>query len=514
MEQNFMKDNEELIKQISSQITAEIAKQKKEGVTEPSELNAASEAKLQAMISDQLEQLNLLNAKRKSEFDVNYEKSKLFEEDAAGTNQKALDEMNFKERKALQEKRILFQQKSLSAKFGNDMADKIEKFKQLNDDAYLISTMLFLAGQKKGFHQSFVDVYRSTESYKDIHRFLAKDSDLRKAMAVGNTGYGAEWIPTGFSTQLLKTIELNLRVAALFNSIQMPTNPYKMPVQISNAEGYLIAENTADSGTKIAASTPGTTSPEFSAIKLAGRVLFSDEISEDAIINMRDFVIGELALSIARAQEQALINGHRTTTALHMDNQAAIKRFSNDTNARRAFDGLRRLALINAGTTEKSFAGGDPTDALMGNVRQLALKYGVMPGDGAWIMGVNTYLKALFTLTNIVTLEKYGPGATVLSGELFKYSGAPVIVSEYLESDLNASGVYDGITTNLSMLLYAHRPSFMVGYRGGITLNSNLDIDTDQIILVAKRRMDFVDPYDATLAGNPQVVAGINVKTT
>jgi len=511
MDNDFLKENEELIKSISAKISSEVKKQKADGIDDFDNLDALVKTKVEAMVKDQIKVSEELTAKRKSEFDAEYEKSKLFEVEKFG--EKSVDELTLKERLLVQESKILSSQKSIAARYGEEISAKIEEFKRMNDDAHLIATMLYLANQKKGYRQDFLSAYRETEIYKDIHRFLAKDSDLRKAMAIANTGQGAEWIPTGFSTQLLASVELQLRVASLFNAVQLPTNPYKMPVQISNAEGYLITENTADDGTKIAASTPGTSSPSFNAIKLAGRVLFSEEINEDAIISMRDFVTSELGKAIGRALEQAMINGQKTTAALHMDCTAAAKRFTNATNPRLAFDGLRYFALNNAGTTKKDFSNADPTDTLMGNVRQLALKYGVMPSDGAWILSVNTYLKALFTLTNVMTLEKYGANATVLAGELFKYAGTPVLVSEYLESDLNASGVYDGVTVNRSSLLYVHRPSFMLGYRGGITLNSELDIETDQIKLVAKRRVDFVDPYNATLAANPQVVAGFNVKT-
>jgi len=97
---------------------------------------------------------------------------------------------------------------------------------------------------------------------------------------------------------------------------------------------------------------------------------------------------------------------------------------------------------------------------------------------------------------------------------LMKHNGIPWVVSEYLYSNINDLGKYDGSTTDRSMVLMVYRPGFIIGNRGGVTLGTEVDIETDQIKLVAKRRTDFVDPYDATATGNVQCVAGINVKTT
>jgi len=506
----FIKDNEDLIKSLGKKLADDIKAAKEDGnETPPAEL----QLKMERMVADQMKAQNIVApARRKGQFDEEYAKSALFNDDNEEKAIKQIETMSLKNRLHHQETKMLSAESHLETRHGKSLSDKIETFKRLNDDAHLISTMLHLAQAKNNAHGNYMDIYRGTDAYKDVHRMLAQDSELRKAMAVANSGQGAEWIPTGFSSQVLKTIELNLQVSALFPQIALPTNPYKLPVQISNATGYLIPENTADEGTKHKASTAGTSSPSFNAIKLAGRTTFSEEISEDSIVNVRDFTMQELAKAIARAEETAIINGDAGTAAAHQDNQTADL-FTDSKDARLAFNGLRYFALNNAGTSTKSFSAADPSDALMGAVRLLAGKYGVHPSDNAWVVGVNTYLKMLYNLTNVTTLEKYGPQATVLAGELFRYMNIPVIVSEYLFENINASGVYDGATTNLTSLLLVNRPSFIKGTRGGVTLNSDLNIETDQIVLVAKRRMDFVDPYDATLAANRQCVGGINIKT-
>ena len=298
----------------------------------------------------------------------------------------------------------------------------------------------------------------------------------------------------------------------------MPTNPYALPVQSSTGEGFFVPESDADEATKAPASSPGTSSPTFNARKLMGRVVFSEEIREDSIVDMRGFITREMAKMIARAEETCMVNGDRAgaagVAADHQDNTGSTKKFTTSWDARLAFDGLRYISINNAGTSTKSFANANPSDALMGNIRELMGKYGVNPNDLVWLVAINTYLKMLKTLSNVQTMERYGPKATVLTGELMRYDGIPVVVSEYLFSDLNASGVYDSSTTDRAQILLVYRPGFIRGTRGGVTLNSELDIERDQVKLVAKKRVDFVDHYDATLAANIMAASGISVKTT
>jgi hypothetical protein len=72
-------------------------------------------------------------------------------------------------------------------------------------------------------------------------------------------------------------------------------------------------------------------------------------------------------------------------------------------------------------------------------------------GSLAWIASIASYYKML-GLTEVLTLQNYGPQATVLQGELGKFDSIPIIVSEYQRQDLNASGVYDGVTKTKTAL--------------------------------------------------------------
>lgn len=501
------KHEEEQVKELSALIMAEIDKAKEDD-------GKIDEIKVKRIAADLMIHQKLADAgRRASEFETQQEKS----DEELAKMFKEVNDLDPKARSDRQEIKMLQSKKYLVRNEGEKIGEKIENFKELNDDAYWVATMLYLAQRKKyGADVNYREVFRTTDIYKSMNRQLEEDHELRKALAVATSGSGAEWIPTGFSSQVMTIIELQLRVASLFNTVNMPTSPWKNPIQTSMGAGYYVNENTADEGVKIPASTPGTGAATYTAKKHAGRTVFSEEIDEDSIINQRAFLSQEHAKMIARAVETCIINGDNTgssgSAASHQDN-AGTALFSIDYDARLAWDGLRYLALNNAGTATKSFSNADPSDALLNAVRLLMGNVSVNPADLVWIVSINTYIKML-VLTNARTVDKYGPQATVLTGELMKYDGIPVVVSEYQFSNINASGVYDGSTTDRAMMELVYRPGFSRGLRGGVTLAQDLDIERDQIKLVSKLRSDFVDIYDATAAANIHSAAGYNIKTT
>jgi len=396
--------------------------------------------------------------------------------------------------------KMLMPKKQLSRYYNPDTVQALEEFKELQDDLYIVGNLL--AGKT---NQSYFEAVKQTRIYRNLQDRLHSDKVLQKALAAATTGSGAEWIPTGFSNQLLEKIRLQLKVAQSFQLINMPTNPFNFPVQSSVATGYLIAESTADAATKITASTPGTSNFSFSAKKLAGRVLFSEEINEDAAIGMLDFVRAELAIAIAEALEKAILDGD--VSATHQDSDVTAS-----TDARKAFSGLRYFALNNAGTATSSFSNAAPTTALLRGVRKLMGKYGALPTNLIWFVSPATSIQML-NITEVQTVDKFGPSATILTGQIGNFDGIPVVVSEHIREDLNASGVYDATTTDRTVVHLVDKRGFWIGQRGGVTINTIRDFETDQVILVAKHRVSFKDPYDATSASFIQSVLGINVAT-
>lgn len=316
---------------------------------------------------------------------------------------------------------------------------------------------------------------------------------LRAAMDTQTAGEGQEWVPTELSSMFIERVNLPLRVAALFPTIQMPTPTYEVPASgVSRRRTGKAAEQTADTGqAKFKAVTPGTRKVTLSAVKLAGRVLVSREAQEDSIIPMLPFIQEELRDYIAADLEDAIINGD--TTATHQDSDV-----TDADDPRKLWNGLRDIA---ASLTGARIDGGDTKLAvadLRANRKAMG-KYGIAPANLAHIVSIAGYIDLLDD-SSVLTLDKYGPNATILSGELARVDNVPVIVSEYVRDDLNATGVHDGVTETQTIAITAHTRGFFRGQRRGVTVEilRELYAESDQDAVIASIREDFKPRYPTT----------------
>lgn len=362
-------------------------------------------------------------------------------------------------------------QKRIMLSARTDMDKEIQK---LNDDI-LVTAALCKADP------------RALRMYQE---FMQGESELRKAINVTTTGEGIDWVPTQFSADVMDKVRLELKVANLFQSITMPSNPYKLPVTAADAVGYLQSESLADDSTKLRASQPRTANLELSAKKLAARVVFSEEATEDTIVPILNWLKNNVVVAIATAEEKALINGD--TAATHQDSNVTLAY-----DAQKAWDGLRKIVQSGAKVDIGTFNAEN-----LRSIRKAMGVYGVDPKKLAWVTGISGYIQLLGVKDSsgnalVTTLEKYGPQATIITGELAKFDGIPIIVSEYIYQNLNASGVYDGVTATKTGVLLVNTPSFVIGDRRKVTVKTGVNIETDQQILVCTERKDF-HPFFAT----------------
>jgi HK97 family phage major capsid protein len=142
------------------------------------------------------------------------------------------------------------------------------------------------------------------------------------------------------------------------------------------------------------------------------------------------------------------------------------------------------------------------------------VRYGVRPENLAFvtsISGFNSLLNLKDSSGNnlVVTLEKYGGLATILSGELGRVYGIPIVVSEYVRADLNATGLYDATTTTKTEIILVNKKCMIYGDRRTMKVKVAEQIQTDQTILVATMRKAFSAVYPP--ASNPIVSCGYNI---
>ncbi len=338
---------------------------------------------------------------------------------------------------------------------------------------------------------------RETDYYKE--EFLPSV----RAMDETTTAEGTEYVPRELSANLIERVNLQLRVSALFPSIIMPTPTFDIPARaVSRQRMGTATEQTADTGqTKFKAVTPATRKVTLTAVKFAGEMITSKELEEDSIIAIMPLMQQELVDYMSADIEDATINGD--TTGTHQDSDV-----TGADDPRKIWKGLR-ISAISGAKTDASSASLLTVPMLRTN-RKVMGKYGIIPTDLAHILSMSSYIQLLAD-ASVITMEKFGPYATILTGELGKADGVPIIVSEYVRTDLNASGVFDNSTKTETVALTVHRNGFINGERRGMTIQvlRELYAESDQDAIIASSRRAFAARFTATT--EPIVAVTYNV---
>lgn len=363
-------------------------------------------------------------------------------------------------------------------------APHVQAVRQINDRLLFTGILMHQAGPP-GFRRMATpqDCIKGLASYRLFMEEAERNAALRKAMDTAESGAGLDWVPTDFSAELMDRVELQLKVASLFKSVPMPTKAYELPMRGDRATAYLAAESTSDTASSLTATDATTASPQLSAVKLAARVLFSDELSEDSIIPILPYVEEECVHALAYGEENAVVNGD--TAGTHFDTGYTVAAG----DVRRAWIGIRKAQNGQTPTAAEVDCGTFTTANLISVKSEMGV-YGANPREGGWITSVLGFCKML-ALTECLTLDKYGPRAVIHEGELAQFLGSPVVVSEAVGANLNAAGIYDGCTTTKTGIWYVHRPSFIRGQRSS-NVESDRIVETQQTQVVAVTRKALV----------------------
>jgi HK97 family phage major capsid protein len=320
-----------------------------------------------------------------------------------------------------------------------------------------------------------------------------------RALDVDTAGEGGNWVPTGIGASMHEKVRAAGKIAPLLVRIDLPTNPWKWPIEGADATAYRVPEPTGDTETKMTASTPGTLGATFDAEILGGRILFSRSVEADSAVAITPFTRMKLVRAFVDAEERAILDGD--TDGTHQD---ADVHALGATDARWSWDGLRKKGLAQ---TALDGAAAALSASLLRTLRAMMGKWGLNPSDLAIIVGVNSYYDLLGD-SELLTLEKLGPQATILTGQIGSLYGAPVIASEHVRENLNASGVYDGITTTRTYALIVNRQEWCLGQRMALDVEVDDSIyrESFQRVIVAFERVDLQHIGDAATNDDTAIV--------
>lgn len=340
---------------------------------------------------------------------------------------------------------------------------------------------------------------QSTKAYEEMIK------PCLKALGINSGEVGYEWIPTAVSESYVDEYNLDRKVAGLFTEIKMPTNPYVYPVLSNGAIARKLGEIAKLSPQDQFASSKIT----FSAIKMANQYELPEELTEDSAVDVMKVIRMELIEGQEKAMEIGILEGDTAVSHQHTNTQipGASGAPAAD-SSERFFDGLRKRAL--AASLKVDAGASTLNESHLSQARQKLGKFGVNPAELAIIVGPKGYNEML-QLDDVRTLEQYGPQAPVLSGELAKYEGIPVIVSEYLREDTDATGINGATSGNniRASLLLVNRKRWFTGMRRGVEIrveNYRTQYDVWDAVAYSRRAFEGILKADGSNAASEKTV--------
>jgi HK97 family phage prohead protease/HK97 family phage major capsid protein len=280
----------------------------------------------------------------------------------------------------------------------------------------------------------------------------------------------ADW-ETTWNSNIFQGIQNRVVVEPVFQQMAMnarvmnfPFNPdtgmdatWVTTGNLNDGDAVGTAFNDASSG---ATAAHGLTEVTLTAHKLATREYIGYEEDEDSIIPIAGIVRDAIVRRMARTSDASILGTGQTAPFTELEELAGGHSGNN----------------VTTGSTTDLFI-----KAELHTARTNMGQWGMNPADLVCFVSQAQYY-SLVTDADVTTVDKYGDNATILTGELGKLWGIPLIVSDAFEAAAAAKAV--GILVNPS--------NYLIGNHRGLTIEMATDVVAQQRAIVATRRFGFI----------------------
>ncbi len=319
---------------------------------------------------------------------------------------------------------------------------------------------------------------------KKFNKSSALEGVVTKALTATGSATGDEYVPTGLAASLWDDFFVQARVVSQFPVIPMPTDPFDIPLGWGDPTWRKGTQNTATT-----ASDPATAKSTLTSTEQVIEIDWAYDLDEDAVIATLPTLRSMISRSGAEQMDKFLMNSDATdagTGNINLDDADPDADMYYLTNGQ---DGLRHLYIVD-NTGQSADINTTLTDALMrAGIGRLG-KYSVDTGGLVMFVDPETYVNGMLALTNVVTVDKFGSQATVLTGQLANYSGIAVIpTSSIAEAEDDGKLSTTPANNNEGQICIVHKDMWRIGFRRQLLFEMWRDIKKRQLVLVASFRI-------------------------
>jgi hypothetical protein len=343
-------------------------------------------------------------------------------------------------------------------------------------DFFLAKALIDKANTLKSVGATF----HGSESVKPASEDL---NNAVKALTATTASAGDELVPTGMATEMWQDFFAASRIAQDLPNQPMPTDPFDITLGFGARTWRKGTQGIATS-----AADPATAKVTLTSTEQITEDDWTYNLDEDAIIAMMPALRQNLTLTGGQQMDAFLLNADATATATGNINSDDGAPGADSYYLTDGQDGLRHLMLVDY-TAQGASAAAAVSDTLMAALLGRMGKYGLDYNNVRIVPDAATYLTML-GLTNIATVDKYGSAATILTGELAKYRGIPILPSAEMpltEADGKCS-VTAASNTKGQIVTY-NRNFWRAGFRRGLTIEVDRLIQRRVLIMVTSFRI-------------------------
>lgn len=287
---------------------------------------------------------------------------------------------------------------------------------------------------------------------------------VKSALAGVAAGTGGSMLPTETADEIIEIVYERNFMRSLFPALPMSRQTVEVPSLTGSIAFHEQALSSTESGTAVGESRHTTSKVTMTLKTMIANIPVGNYLIAYGVEGLLSVIRDDIAARLAFNEANLFLNGDTVTANSYADNINGAYHASNnptgvdadDNDYLLMFDGLRK----SAGKTV-TVGGAFGLDDLRSAISQLGV-YAENRDDLSLIVSRNLEVQ-LLGLTELQTVDKYGPAATILSGEVGRLYGIRVFATSAMANNMNASGVYDGSTTDKTVAVLVHNRSPMIG---------------------------------------------------
>lgn len=281
-----------------------------------------------------------------------------------------------------------------------------------------------------------------------------------------------------FTARVWNDIRSMLVVEDKFTTLPMNTPTMHMPINPSPDSNPAQWIPTSAFRSTNGASTGAAVDHELldrtmTAHKLVTKEYLGDEEEEDTIIPLMPIIRDAMARRFAYSSDLAVLRGPGTTTP---------------------YNPITGLTGLGSGTTNVTVTGGaawgaNLTEDSFVDMRRNLRLWGLNASRLILFVSHDCYYE-MMKFDNFKTVDKLGPLATILTGEVGKLFGMSVVVSQAFDNTAIAAG-----TTGATVATLVNVDNFVKGELRTLRAESGREIEDQRNIFVLSRRFGFIDVF-------------------